>query len=103
LIERLQAYVETGEVTRIYEKNFKKAKAKKEVPQKPLLYVPSHTGRVLKIDLEAAGIPINTPKGKLGFHACRVAFINPKGSCAEGVVGLPILPTLFFHDLVGAR
>ena len=28
------------------------------------------------MDLEAAGIPKHTPKGKLDFHACRVAFIN---------------------------
>ena len=28
------------------------------------------------MDLKAAGIPKHTPKGKLNFHACRVAFIN---------------------------
>ena len=76
LVERLRVYAETGEAGRIYEKNFKKAKAKKSVPDHPLLYVPSHTDRALKIDLEAAGIPTHTPKGKLDFHACRVAFIN---------------------------
>ena len=31
---------------------------------------------MLKIDLEVAGIPQHTPKDKLDFHACRVAFIN---------------------------
>ena len=76
LVERLRVYSETGEARQIYERNFKKAKAKREVPKNPLFYVPSHTDRVLKIDLQTAGIPINTPKGKLDFHACRVAFIN---------------------------
>ena len=45
-------------------------------PQKPLLYVPTHTARDLDIDLEAAEIPKHTPGGKLDFHACRLAYIN---------------------------
>ena len=60
----------------MYERNYKKSGSKNSLPVDPLLYVPSHTDRVLKIDLEAAGIPANTPKGKLDFHACRVAYIN---------------------------
>ena len=76
LVERLQAFVETGEAKRIYEANYKKAKAKKPLPDRPLLYVPSQTDRWLTKDLEKAQIPKETPKGKLDFHACRVAFIN---------------------------
>ena len=41
-----------------------------------MLYVPSHTARCLYRDLAAAGVPKTTPKGKLDFHAARVAFIN---------------------------
>jgi len=41
-----------------------------------LLYVPSHTARSLYRDLAAAGVPKTTPKGRLDFHAARVAFIN---------------------------
>ena len=42
----------------------------------PLLYVPSHPARTLDRDLEAAGIPKHTPKGKVDFHAARTAYIN---------------------------
>lgn len=76
LVGRLQAFAETGEARRIYEKNFKKAKAKRAMPQNRLFYVASQTDRVLNIDLGVAEIPKHTPKGKLDFHACRVAFIN---------------------------
>ena len=41
-----------------------------------MLYVPSHTARSLYRDLAAAGVPKTTPKGRLDFHAARVAFIN---------------------------
>jgi hypothetical protein len=42
----------------------------------PLLYVPSHPARSLDMDLEKAGIPKVTPKGKIDFHAVRLAYIN---------------------------
>jgi len=76
LIERLRIFASSGEARSIYEKNFKKAKSNRLPPENPLLYVPTQTDRVLKIDLQAAGIPIQNVKGKLDFHACRVAFIN---------------------------
>jgi len=40
----------------------------------PLLSVPVHTARDLDKDLEAAGIPKETPDGKIDFHALRVAY-----------------------------
>ena len=76
LIERLQTFAATGEVQRIYDANFQKAKAKKQPPRRPLLYVPSHTALCLDSDLEDAGIPKHTPKGKLDFHALRTSYIN---------------------------
>ncbi|NIA16036.1 MAG: tyrosine-type recombinase/integrase [Nitrospiraceae bacterium] len=42
----------------------------------PLLYVPSHPGRDLEIDLKAAGIPKHTEDGKIDFHALRVAYVS---------------------------
>jgi hypothetical protein len=41
-----------------------------------LLYVPTHQYRCFSLDLEVAGIPKITPKGKLDFHALRVTYIN---------------------------
>jgi integrase len=76
LVGRLQKYAMSGEALRIYKANIKKAKVKKIPPQRPLLYVPTHTDRCLNIDLVAAGIPKVTPKGKLDFHALRTAYIN---------------------------
>ena len=38
--------------------------------------MPSHTARAIDADLEAAGIEKWTSKGKLDFHAIRVAFVN---------------------------
>ena len=76
LVERLKDFAASGEACRIYKQSFKQARSKLEPPQNRLFYVASQTDRVLSVDLEAAGIPKHTPKGKLDFHACRVAFIN---------------------------
>ena len=45
-------------------------------PDEALLYVPSHPARDLDEDLKAAGVPKWTPRGKLDFHACRVAYVS---------------------------
>ena len=76
VVEQLQAFAATGEARCIYEATYKKARTKKPLPRSPLLYVPSQPNRPLDADLRAAGIPKHTPKGKLDFHALRVAFIN---------------------------
>lgn len=41
-----------------------------------LLEVPSHTAREMDKDLKLAGIPKTTSKGKVDFHALRVAYIT---------------------------
>jgi integrase len=38
--------------------------------------VPKQTHEVVAKDLERAGIPRQTPLGKVDFHALRVAFVN---------------------------
>ena len=38
--------------------------------------MPSHTARAIDADLDVAGIEKWTSKGKLDFHAIRVAFVN---------------------------
>jgi len=42
----------------------------------PLVYVPSHPGRDLEIDLRAAGVPKHAEDGKIDFHALRVAYVS---------------------------
>ncbi len=76
ILQRLKEHAESGEPTRLYEMAFKKGGSKHQPPQNALLYVPSHTARCLYRDLASAGIPKETPKGRLDFHAARVAYIN---------------------------
>jgi integrase len=74
LVERLQAFA--GEATALYEKMYQRGGATGDGIKNPLLYVPSHPARSLDMDLEKAGIPKVTPKGKIDFHAVRLAYIN---------------------------
>jgi hypothetical protein len=79
LMERLTAFVESGDVFTLYNKAYSQQgerKGKKQPPANPLLYVPQNSATMLKKDLEAAGIPAMTDKGKLDFHALRTAYIN---------------------------
>ena len=76
LLERLKAFVESGEPARLNAENLLRGGSSREVPATALLYVPSHTARVMSKDLKAAGIPEQTPEGKLDFHALRTAFVN---------------------------
>ena len=75
LVARLAASADSGEASRLYQR-FSRKKATSQAPVDPLLYVPSHTARALDKDLKAAGIPKQSPGGKIDFHACRVAYIN---------------------------
>jgi hypothetical protein len=60
----------------LYARFYGRKDAKLDIPENPLLYVPTHTTRDLDRDLQAAGIQKHAPGGKLDFHACRVAYIN---------------------------
>ena len=76
LVDRLEAYVQSGEVANLYGRFYSRKDAKLKAPKGPLLYVPSTPSRDFDKDLEAAGISKHGPGGKIDFHACRVAFIN---------------------------
>ena len=76
LVERLGAFVRSGEAVRLYDRFYGHRGDRDRVTANPLLYVPSHTARDLGIDLEAAGIPKNAPGGKIDFHACRNAYVS---------------------------
>jgi len=75
LLGNLQKFAKAKIASRFYEKfynNFEDI----ELPENPLLYVPSHPAREMDKDLKLAGIPKITTAGKIDFHACRVAFIT---------------------------
>ena len=79
LMERLTAFVASGEAKKLYKRFYRNQgnrPERKEPPQNPLLYVPSNPATALKKDLEAAGIPYETEEGRLDFHALRTAYIN---------------------------
>jgi integrase len=79
LMERLVAFVDSGEAKRLYKRFYRNQgdrPERREPPKNPLLYVPSNPATALKKDLEAAGIPYETEEGRLDFHALRTAYIN---------------------------
>ena len=79
LMERLTAFVASGEAKELYKRVYRnqgERPERKEPPENPLLYVPSNPTTMLKKDLEAAGIPYETEEGRLDFHALRTAYIN---------------------------
>ena len=76
LMMSLQTFALSGEPRKSYEKNYRRENPKLIAPRNPLLHVPSNPARTLDRDLKTAGIPKKNPKGKLDFHACRVAYIN---------------------------
>ena len=78
LLERLAEYGRTGMARQMYERHFgRKDSGLDNIPDNPLLFVPTHTARDLRIDLEAAGIPSEKPgEGKVDFHSLRVTYVT---------------------------
>jgi len=76
LLERLKAFAESDEPTRLYAENLRRGASPREGPTTPLLYVPSQPARMMFKDLASAGIPEHALGGKLDFHALRTAFVN---------------------------
>ncbi len=75
-LERLKAFVASGEPVRLCEKNLRQGSSRREVPPATLLYVPGQAAKIMSKDLAVAGIPEQTASGKLDFHALRTAFVN---------------------------
>jgi len=76
VLGRLQAFVESGAAVDLYRKAYGGRKKKTSVPDKPLLYVPTHMARELDKDLQVAKIPKITPLGRLDFHSFRTTFVT---------------------------
>ncbi len=78
LVGKLVAFARTGTAKALYERHHGRKDARKQdVPDNPLLFVPTHTARDLRKDLKAAGVPVVKPgEGKADFHSCRVAYVT---------------------------
>ena len=76
LCNRLHAFAQSSAAADLYSRHYGRRDATASFPQTPLLYVPSHPARALDTDLKAAEIPKSDARGKLDFHACRLAYIN---------------------------
>ncbi len=79
LMERLSDFAASGEAKKLYAAIYRKQGARsrrKKPPANPLLYVPANSATMLKRDLLAAGIPFETERGRLDFHALRTAYVN---------------------------
>ncbi len=76
LVHKLSSSSQVNEALARYKKYWKGFESRQDLPDRPLLYVPSHTARELDKDLKAAGIPKRTSSGKVDFHACRVAYVS---------------------------
>lgn len=75
LLNGLQQFAEEKIASKLYEKFYRNFEDV-DIPETPLLYVPSHPSREMDKDLKIAGVPKITPLGKIDFHACRVAYIS---------------------------
>ena len=63
----LAAFADSGAPQRLYEK----ARTWRELPEAPLIFVPTQVLRLLNADLECVGVPKENREGKLDFHALR--------------------------------
>lgn len=77
LMDRLTAFAESKRARKLYAQyRRQKKKTGKAPPENPLLYVPYNAARSLRKDLLDAGIPFETPEGRLDFHALRTGYVN---------------------------
>jgi integrase len=78
LLDKLIEYGRMGAAQELYKRHFGRIDSSTDgVPGNPLLFVPTHPARDLKIDLEAAGVQIDKPgEGKVDFHSLRVTYVT---------------------------
>ena len=81
-MDQLLAFYEEGTAKSLYKSRLRKT----EIPDDPLLYVPTHPARTLDLDLDRADIQKDTADGKLDFHSLRVTyatFVDGSGATAK--------------------
>ena len=76
LVKMLAAFIDSGEAKRLYKKFYTRKDSTAVIPSAPLLFVPSHTARLIKELAAKAWVPICTTEGKIDFHALRTTYID---------------------------
>ena len=76
LVVRLSEFIESGEAMKLYKRHYARRHHTSWIPEQPLLFVPMHASRTLARIAKKAGVELVTHKGKIDFHALRVAYIN---------------------------
>ncbi|MEW6357954.1 MAG: tyrosine-type recombinase/integrase [Planctomycetota bacterium] len=77
LVERLSAFAESGRAAELYGQSYSRRDAGgKGLPERPLLYVPTHTARDMDKDVAAAEIQKQTVQGRIDFHSLRTSYIT---------------------------
>ena len=71
-VKELVEFADSGIVPQLYQQ-FARTLV---VPRDPLVFVNTHPARELDGYLRAAGIPKETPEGKVAFHALRTSFVT---------------------------
>ena len=76
LVQTIECFAQSGAARGLYIQFLRNQDGTTEVPENPLLYVPSHPARDLEEDLDAAKIPKHNSEGKVDFHSCRVTYVT---------------------------
>ena len=77
LRQPLLDFIASGEAKRLYAQSYKgRTGCTMEIPEEPLLFMPTHAARALARIAKRAGIPLRTEEGELVFHALRTTYIN---------------------------
>jgi integrase len=97
LVQRLVKYAEAGHAKELYADRYKHSQKPCPAPINPLLFVSAHPARDVAEDLERAGIPWETSKGRFDFHACRGTYIS---YMVESGASIKEVETLARHSTV---
>lgn len=77
LARLLVEFEASGEAARLYTKHYARKDAKTaSIPERPLLFVPSHAARALDGIAQKAGVAKITAAGNLDWHSCRTKFVG---------------------------
>lgn len=75
LVKDLQEFIQSGQALKMYEQNYK-SDTTLDIPDNPLLHVPTHPSHQLDRYMKKAGIQKHSREGKLDFHSFRYSYIS---------------------------
>jgi integrase len=85
LVRRLTAFAASGEALSLYRKHYRRKNCKREVTERPLLYVPQKPAVIMEKDFKRAGIKKSTPGARLIFMPAETP-TSPLHTNAEEVI-----------------